>query len=690
MRSRTLSASLPAGAALELSGCGHCGLPAPAGERFCCYGCELAAEVSHEESQSHSQLRAILTFCLLLSMGVMMLSLFLFAEDVYGATEDPTMAKLRGVYRVAAAIFATPVILLCGVPLLRRALSALARGKLTMEVLVGTGAVAAYGLSLVAMARGEGGVYFDSATSALMLSTFGRYLEGSARARASGLLGRSLELSSHSVKVLDPRTGEHAELPPAAIARGDRLRVDAGQAVPVDAELVAPVEVDLGVLTGESAPRLLQAGARVPGGAVPVSGALEGIALGTARESALERLAELARKLRERPSSAQRLADRFAAALVPAVWLLALGSFAAWAAHGPVDRAVEVGLAVVLAACPCTYGIATPLSLWLALRKALEHGALIRSASGLEALARVDEVGFDKTGTLTGRELEVREVRLAPGVREPEVRARVAALEDATVHPVARALVRWACGAAPAALRLRRLIPGRGAVASDAEGRRMALGSLALMQELGVAIEAPEGARAFLACDSAELARFTIGEALRPEARAAVEALRRDGISSVILTGDGSEGARAVGESLGIPSRSELTAEAKVQHLRERGERVAMVGDGLNDGPALAWAGPGFAMGGGSDLARGMAQVSLLREDLRLVPWTLALARKTVRHVRVSLISSTAYNLVFLGLAVAGALRPVWAGLSMITASLLTLALSQQLTAVRGPEEEQP
>ncbi|HEX2570770.1 MAG TPA: heavy metal translocating P-type ATPase [Polyangia bacterium] len=720
--------------------CRHCGLASRSllggGSAYCCYGCELAAEIAAEAAQHKTRLKGVLTFGLLLSMLVMMLSLFLFAEDVYEAGQDPVMARLRGIYRGAAALLSTPVVVLCGGPLMLRAARALHGGRLTMELLVGTAAAAAYGLSLWNIAAGRPAVYFDSATSALMLVTLGRYLEASARARAAGLLGPSLEPAREPVlagpgpgsEAGEPEEGPLVPTAPALLVPGMRVEVAVDQVVPVDVALgEGPVEVNLGVLTGEPAPRTMAVGERVPAGAVPVSGPLRGKALTDARDSTLGRLAELARSLRARSSRIERSADRFAAALVPLVWLAAFGALVWWTAHASFERGVVVALAVVLAACPCTYGVAIPLVLWLSLRKALEHGVLIRNAAVLERLARVRTVAFDKTGTLTVSTPAVRAVEMGEGLGREEALAFAAGLERGSRHPVARALVALAEreGVRDAAVVERRFVVGRGVRGRDAIGRELRLGSAVFIDEEGgglAALGAGEWEGIWLTVEGRGWARFAVDEEVRPEAAAAVAALRAQGMGAVVLTGDAGGGARKVAQALGVPVSAGLSAADKVAqlgalaeggsvaharddahaharaeahahaegraetHAHAHADRVAMVGDGLNDAPALASVGPSFALDGGSGLARGMAGVTLLRPDLRLVPWTLGLARRAVRLARRSLAVATIYNLLFLGLALCGALRPVWAGLSMLGSSLLTLASALRMGAFPGPE----
>ncbi|MEP7123084.1 MAG: heavy metal translocating P-type ATPase [Byssovorax sp.] len=681
--------SPPVDAVDTRSPCRHCGLGSASTGGYCCYGCELAAQIAGEGEQRRSELYGLITFCLLLSMIVMMLSLFLFAEDVYEPGGSADLGWMRSAYRGASALLSTPVVYLLGKPLLRRALRALRARRLTMDLLVVAGAAAAYALSISNVVRGRPGVYFDSATSALVLTTLGRYLEASARARASRVIAPSLQLVGGGV-LAEGEDGVLRSVSPSTLIAGARLQIQVEETVPVDVRVAADggeVEVTLAVLTGAAAPVTMQPGDEIPAGAVVVAGPLRCTALRSARESTLERLADLAKSLKERPSRLQRLGDAFAGALVPLVAALALFTFALTAARGTLDHAVVTALAVVLAACPCTYGVATPLVLWLALRKALAHGVCVRNASALEELSAVRSVAFDKTGTLTDPRLAVLAAELTSEAGTGEIASLVAALEVGSRHPVARALAAWADRGhpEPAALTDRRVVVGRGVIGRDAAGRALSLGAPRWLDEAGTA---PRGsaaaARVALARDGVVLARFSIGEALRPEAREAISALRALGIQASILTGDTAEGTVAVAAALGIEALSALSPLDKVTRLAARGKTTAMVGDGINDAPALAAAGPSFAMDGGAGLARGMAQVTLLRPDLRLVPWTIALARRATEIGYQNLVASTAYNLIFLGLAATGLLRPVWAGLSMLTSSLLTLASSLRVSSIPG------
>jgi P-type Cu2+ transporter len=612
-----------------------------------------------------------MSFTLVLSMIVMMLALFLYAEDVFNASSDVEMAWMRSIYRWASFILATPVMVLAGGPLAQRAAKAMRGGRLSMDALIALGALSAYVLSVDALLRGRHALYFDSASAAVVLATFGRVLEARARSSACRALGPLLDTARGQVRVHEP--GKPPILLSAhEVEAGMRIEVDPGQVLPVDMLLdMDGAEFDMSILTGESRPVMRGRGERVPAGSVPVVSSVEGSALTRARDSAVERLGQLARSLHERPSRSLVWADRFAGALTPLVAITAAATVAAWTHAGLFEQGVIAGLAVVLAACPCTYAIASPLVHWVMLRTAFQRRVLIRSAEVLEELADIRTFAFDKTGTLTRPELTVIKESIGGSTDRAEVLSLVVGLEEGSSHPFARALLAHAGDAVSAHVQGRRFITGSGVEGLDSMGRRLRLA-------------ARTGGETVLEREGTNLAAFELGEQLRPEARQAVDALRVLGVRVVLLSGDDENRVGPVGRALGIEASSRLSAEEKVVHIEALGEKTAMVGDGLNDAPAIASRKTSFTLGDAAQLPKALAQVTLLEPDLRLIPWTLALSRRAVRMVQLLLIFSTAYNVVFVGLAAAGALKPVWAGLSMLVSSLLGVGFA---IATGGGEE---
>jgi heavy metal translocating P-type ATPase len=600
-------------------------------------------------------------------------------------------AWLRSAYRVASAVLATPVMLLLGVPLGQRAWRRLRQRSLSMELLISAGAGSAYLISMVTLLRGGDAVYFDSAVAALVLATFGRFLEAKARTHASKLVAHLLEPAAQPVLAAEP--GQPLErIEPPLIRAGMHIEVAVDQPVPVDARASEACELSVAVLSGEAEPVQVAPGDEVPAGAVPLSAPLKAEALRPARESTLERLAELSRGLRARRNRAQRVADRLATWLTPIIALVAVASLAVWWQQAGLARGVEVALSVVLVACPCTYGVITPLIMWLALRKGLQHGVCIRDASVVEALAQGRVVAFDKTGTLTEPLADV-ELLLEPGVDRADALALLAALERGVPHPLASALHRFAVdqGAEAVDLQGRRMLHSRGVVATlpgpHHDAAQVAVGSTAMMGALGVALP-PRDAPLWLARNGQPIASLRLSERLRADASATVQALREQGFAATMLTGDRRDRAAPLAQQLGMDLEAELTPVEKVDALRRLGDRVLLVGDGINDAPASAAAATSFAVAGSTGLNQGVADVLLQRDDLRRVPWTVALSRYALRTAWRTLALATGYNLLFVSLAASGLLRPVWAGVSMLVASLISLASGLGVASFAAPTEQ--
>ncbi len=664
-------------------GCAHCGLPTTGS--YCCLGCELAHRIAREGARDEHRTAAKLTVALLLSMSVMMLSLFLYAEDVYGATSDPGMRWLQQAYRFGSGLLSSIVVVLLAPPVARRGLSDWWRGHPSMEGLIAVGALAAYGVSLAALVSGAP-IYFDSASAALTLVAAGRYVEAVARQRACRMLGPLVDDGQRPITVVDGASGRTRAVAATDLEIGMQLLLAPEQMLPVDATALEPGEVSLGISSGESRAAAVAPGDALPAGAIVLGAPLVCRVERPAHASTLARLSALSDRLRQTRGRIRRNADRLAAWLTPLVLLVALAAAAYWTHSASLARGIDVALAVLLVACPCTYGVITPLSLWLALRRANRAGVCVRDAEVMERLAAVRRVAFDKTGTLTAPLS-----RVATDAA-PAVWPLVAALEADSRHPVGRALASAAGGVTPAALTERRIVAG-GVTARDDAGRRVVLGSRELLRRHGVATP-PEsdGARAYLArLDERPelLASFAIEEVLRDDAAEAVAALSAMGIDSALVSGDTPERVAAAAQALGISGHAALAPEQKVERLRALGGGVALVGDGINDAPALAAAHVSFAVVDATQLARCTADVVLLDAGLGAIADTIALARRTVARAWRSLLLVTGYNALFVAIAAAGWLRPVWAGVAMLVASLTSLAGAARIwrdDAAAGPE----
>jgi Cu2+-exporting ATPase len=696
----------------EAALCAHCLVPAGrgayrgrvAGEElpFCCFGCYLACRIRGERGEEAEATLFLIRVGAgaFLAMFIMFLSLLLYLHD-FGTDREGVR---RGVELILGAL-ATPAVAILGLPILRDATRAARQGRVTTEAMIALSGTAAYLYSVASLAAGGHQVYFDTATMLFLLYTVGRYLDAAARARAARDLSPLLEAEKASAHVLTA-AGE-ATRPAAAVAPGELVRVGPGERFPVDGEVIeGRSAVDQSLVTGESRPV-----DRAPGDAI-VAGTMNGdgqLVVRTVASGSATHWAEIGRAVRqalERRSQLQRLTDRIAVFLMPAVILLALASALYWSRHRTPWAALSAALATLVVACPCALGPAAYLASYLGIGMAARRGMVIRSTAALDALARVRCVAFDKTGSLTrGSPSLVALVALEGDVVEPlpgllGAAARLAARDD---HPLAKALRRaaeeQALTIAPplAVVEARR---GRGLVGRDGDGgATFALGSAELFGELGWTLPpalAEHAARLEAAGHSvaligwAGMARGVAGFAdeLRPEAGRAIVRLHALGCATAILSGDRPPVVERAARSLGVERwQAGLSPRGKLaalESLRAAVGGVAMVGDGLNDGPVLAGATVGIALGSGTELARSSAEIVTAGADLEAVPWLVGLARRCARTTRANLAWAFGYNAVGLVLAAAGLLQPVIAAALMAGSSLLVVANAMRLTRGGG------
>lgn len=609
-----------------------------------------------------------------------------------------SMATGIGWGRLQLAL-ATPVQLVLGWQYYANSAKALRAGSATMDVLIALGSTAAYLLSVYNLVRGAGYLYFDSAAMILTLITLGRWLEARARGRTSDAIRALLRLAPDEATVI--RNGEEVVVPAAGVMVGDLVLVRPGERIPVDGRVVAGHStVDESMITGESLPVEKSEGDEVIGGTVNLAGSFRFEATRVGAATALAQIIRLVREAQAIKPPIQRLADLVAAYFVPAVVVIALGTVAGWvlSGHGWED-ALIAAVSVLVIACPCALGLATPTAVTVGIGMGAEHGILIREAAALEVAGRLSVVIFDKTGTLTEGEPAVTEV-FTPGDRLPEEALRFAAAAEApSEHPLAHALVEYARARGidlPAAEAFE-VIVGRG-VAAQVEDHAVIVGSPALMTERGIDLSAAQEALvAFEArgqtvlvatIDGKPAAVLALADTIKPTARAAVSRLGQFGLRVCLLTGDNERTARAIADQLGI---AEVLAEVlpdqksdRVHELQEDGETVAMVGDGINDAPALAAADVGIAIGTGADVAIEAGSITLVSGDPIGVPRAIELSRRTLAHIRQNLFFSFLYNVTAIPLAVAGVLNPMIAAAAMAASSVSVVSNSLRLRGA-GP-----
>ncbi|MGW8974872.1 heavy metal translocating P-type ATPase [Streptomyces platensis] len=610
---------------------------------------------------------------------------------------------------------AAPVVVWGGLPFHRAAWTNLRHGAATMDTLVSLGTLAAFGWSVWALFLGDAGmpgmrhgfdltvsradagtqIYLEAAAGVTAFLLLGRYLEARSKRRAGAALRALLEWGAKEVAVL--RDGREVRIPVAELAVGDRFVVRPGEKIATDGRVVAGVSaVDTSMLTGESVPVEVAPGDGVTGGTVNASGRLEIEATVVGADTRLARMARLVEDAQNGKAAVQRLADRVSAVFVPVVLLIAAGTLAGWLlVTGEATASFTAAVAVLIIACPCALGLATPTALMVGTGRGAQLGILIKGPEVLESTRRVDTVLLDKTGTVTSGRMRLQEAVPAPGVAEDELLRLAGALEHASEHPVARALAEGAArrvGALPAVADFEN-VPGLG-VRGTVGGHRVLAGRARLAEEAGVVLppelrEALDTAAAagrtavVVAWGGRARGVLAVADAVKPGSAAAVRELRRLGLAPVLLTGDHEAVAAAVAAEVGIDEViAGVLPEGKVaavERLRARGRTVAMVGDGVNDAAALATADLGLAMGTGTDAAIEAGDLTLVRGDLRVAADAIRLARATLGTIKGNLFWAFGYNVAALPLAAAGLLNPMIAGAAMAFSSVFVVANSLRL-----------
>jgi Cu2+-exporting ATPase len=674
--------------------CAHCGLPLArvkvrAGEPvYCCGGCALAHQLTGG-AEGHGQAAGLLMAVgigAFLAMNVMMLSFVL-----YSGRAEADRAAGESWVRWALLLLATPALVLLGGPFLARGFRRLRDGLLDTDSLIVIGVTAAYLLSARSVLLGRGPLYLDTAMGILLFVTVGRYLEAASRARTTDALAALV--SQMPEDALRLREGHEERVPLAALAPGDRIRVRPGERLPVDGVvLVGEASVSEAEITGESLPRPRGPRDPVSAGTLNLDGSLVVEVRRTGARTTLARVVRLVEEARAGRCPFAPLVDRLVRVFVPLVLGLALATLVYWTRSSGTGQGLMNALAVLLIACPCAIGIATPLASTAAAGRAAAAGVLVRHGETFERLARSRRIFLDKTGTLTGGVPALVEVRPAPGVTESELLSLAAGLEAHSEHPLA-ASVRDAAaarGIAPSSpVTDFRALPSRGVVGRH-EGSDLRLGRADFVDQAPFLSQAGASV-VHLSRGGAWLGALVFRDRARPSAAEAVAELRSQGLAVEVLSGDQHEAVAAIVSGLpGVLASAQLLPEAKLDRVDQairRGEWPVMVGDGINDAPALSGAAVGVTLESGTDLAREVADVTILGGDLRRLPWLVDLSRRTLRTARFNLFWAFFYNAIGLALAVQGRLHPLFGAVAMVASSLLVVLNSQRLTRHPLPAE---
>ncbi|MDE3016616.1 MAG: copper-translocating P-type ATPase [Pseudomonadota bacterium] len=600
---------------------------------------------------------------------------------VSGALHDFTMNPLSIWLQLALA---TPVVLWCGWPFFVRFRQSLRHKSANMFTLIGLGVGVAYGYSLAAtlapgwfaaLGAAVHDVYFEPAAVITALALLGQVLELRARAQTSGAIRALLQLAPNTARRIEADGSEH-DVPLSEVHVGDKLRVRPGEKIPVDGVVLEGASsVDESVITGEPLPVEKHAGDAVTGATINGNGSFVMRAEKVGGDTLLARIVDMVAKAQRSRAPIQRLADKVSAWFVPAVMLCAIIAAGAWYLYGPepkLGHAILSAVAVLIIACPCALGLATPMAIMAGTGRGARAGVLIKNAEALEMLEKADTLIVDKTGTLTEGRPKLMSIVAAEGFSEKEVLALASGLERGSEHPLAEAIVKGAeaKSVAPAAVLDFNAVAGKG-VTGIVGNKQVALGNLALLESLCISadnIKAKADAyRAqgqtvmFLAADGKAVGLVTVADSIKETTAEAIKQLKADGLRIVMLTGDNKTTAQAVARRVGI---EEVQAgvlpdkkNAAVRALQEHGRIVAMAGDGINDAPALAAAQIGIAMGTGADVAMESAGITLVKGDLMGIVRARHLSRATMRNIRQNLFFAFVYNALGVPVA-AGALYP--------------------------------
>jgi Cu+-exporting ATPase len=580
-------------------------------------------------------------------------------------------------WREVSLVLATPVVLWGALPFHRATWANLRHRTATMDTLISLGVLAAYTWSVVVLVSGaDRDVYFEVAAAVTVFLLAGRVLEARAKRRAGEALRALLELGAKDASVLDD-DGQERLVPVGELHVGDRFVVRPGEKIATDGVVVEGASaVDRSLLTGESVPVEVAVGDDVAGATVNAGGRLVVRATRVGSDTALAQIARLVSEAQRGKAPVQRLADRVSAVFVPAVIVFALGTLVVWLATGAAAAdAFTAAVAVLIIACPCALGLATPTALLVGTGRGAQLGILIKGPEVLESTRRVDTVVLDKTGTVTTGVMTLVDVVPAAGVDRGEALRLVAAVESASEHPIGRAIVRAAterfgAGGIPP---VDGFVSHRGVgVEGVVEGRHVVVGR---------GIEAT--------VDGRPLARFVVADEVKPTSREAIARLRELGLRPVLLTGDTADVAHDVARQVGVDA-ADVDAEVfpadkvdVVKRLQDEGRVVAMVGDGVNDAAALAQSDLGLAMGTGTDVAIEASDLTLVGGDLRAAADAIRLSRRTLRTIKGNLFWAFAYNVAALPLAATGRLDPMVAGAAMAFSSVFVVTNSLRLRRFR-------
>jgi Cu+-exporting ATPase len=672
------------------------------------------AKLRTDESESFSRSRGMgvrVLLSALLTIPVVILSMW---HSVHYKVDDFLLEQLRNLNIPAPLYSATgwlvigltaPVVLIIAWPIHRAALRNLTHP--TMDNLISLGALSAFGWSIYANSTGAGDIYAEVAASVVTFIVLGRYLEKRAKKKAGSALAHLLSLNPKEVTIL--RGGEEIKAPIANLQIGDRCVVRPGDRIPTDGVIVEGVSaVDNSLLTGESLPVDVHPGNEVIAGAINTSGRLVIEARRIGNDTELARITKMVLTAQGEKAPIQKLVDRISSVFVPIVIALSIATFAAWyLLDNPIQDAVRAAVAVLVIACPCALGLATPVALLVATGKGASQGIVLRKTSSLEIAPKITTVVLDKTGTLTTGVMKVQSITIpdlgknSPGITQHDLLMAIHSLEHESSHPIAGAITRYLSDQGVGRKTISEFVdtPGQGIAARVKFGENslpvligtpesIRRATVSLHPEIESAIAAARlrgNSLAVVAVDGVAVAVFEVGDSLRTDAASTIKAFQERKIQIWLITGDNEAAAHQMALEVGIPTKNVIALASpdrkisKIRELRASGEKVLMIGDGINDAAAIAEADLSMALGTGTDTAIASADITLLRNTLGTAISAINLAKNTLRIIRGNLGWAFIYNVIGIPIAALGLLNPMYAGGAMAASSLLVVLNSLRL-----------
>lgn len=692
--------------------CQYCGLPIPRSlwggvavkSSYCCTGCRFAHAITQEQGEE-GEARWTLTklgIAIFFSMNVMVLTLALWAYDSpSGGTATTLSHSLSELFRYACLLLTFPVLILLGRPLFEQSLAHLRQGRLSTDLLIFSGVLASFVYSTLSVWKGEGQIYFEVGCMILVFVTLGRWFEATGKLKSTEALDQLQQLLPSEVLVLQ-HDQTRVSILRESLQIGDDVVVRAGERIPVDGRIVkGRSTIDEQLVTGESWPVEKSVGDPVVGGTLTLDGEII-VRMNVAPEQAtLPRLVQAVKTAREQKGDYQQLADRITQFFVPATFLLALGVFCYHAFTATLMTGIMAALSVILIACPCGLGIATPMAIWAAIGVAAQRGVVFRSGGALEKLARIKTLRLDKTGTLTTGLPAFKSLATDGQTNIDEIRRRARHLAQSSTHSFSRAILHE-FGQADSSLEITPTsVAGKGVYGVVlGEFQPTAIGNQRLMEDLDLELpprlqlvieRARKQGHPLVQIGWGGLVRgvMIFDEELRPKALDMLQDCRRRQLDLGILTGDSSAVASRLAEAAGIECQSDLTPEDKQNAIlklqREKGP-VALIGDGVNDAPALSTADVGICLGCGADVSRDAADICLVGDDLAQIPWLIDLSRETILTIQRNLFWAFSYNTLGVLLAATGWLHPAFAAALMVGSSVFVIANSLHLRARFAPQ----